>query len=470
MLHFLKGLPFGQPVLVACSGGADSVFLTLVLEAFFHDQPERLRLLHFNHGIRGADADGDADFVVELANGIGCSCRVGHPPHQLDIDEACLRAARYEWFGQVYKEVGAGALALGQHADDLLESQVMGLLSGSGPAGLASPMPIRQFPDGQVRIRPVLGMRREQITAILEEESIPYRTDSTNEDTSYTRNWLRKSVIPVLKERFPQDIHAASARSRILMEEAVMALDEAIGGLDLDLSDPSGFDWTRLAERPPGLVRRAVMAWWLRHYPTDSLPTRPLDELVAAISSGGTGKIIPVGRLGKAVKSSQVIVLDEDKYLSIRPERTAEPPSWMASCHWHWPAGPLFLPNGACLLARSASWPKGGPMPYQQANPATEAWLCGIHGPLLVRQWQSGDRYQPLGAPGRRKLQDLFTDAKLNSEQKKALPVIIDGSGAIVWVPGFPPADAFRICQNENSALQLTYLPHLTRFPKHHGG
>jgi tRNA(Ile)-lysidine synthase len=144
--------------------------------------------------------------------------------------------------------------------------------------------------------------------------------------------------------------------------------------------------------------------------------------------------------------------------------------TWTEAIHWHWPAGGVSLPDGSTLSAKTVDWDNHDPAPYLNANPVKEAWVNGIEGPLEVRQWQAGDRYQPLGAPGSRKLQDMFTDAKLHPHEKAAKPVIVDCSGSIIWVPGFPPADAFRICQNSNSALQLTYNPQLTVFPVYHGG
>ncbi|MEX0325377.1 MAG: tRNA lysidine(34) synthetase TilS [Puniceicoccaceae bacterium] len=457
VVDFLEKLPAKRPVLAACSGGPDSVFLVLCLHAFFAESPNQLHILHFHHGIRGTDADGDAEFVRESANQLGHPFHIGRPETPLTPDEAALRSARYDWMGKIYRQPGAGALILGQHANDLLESQLMALLSGSGPAGLATPMPVRSFTDGQVRLRPLLRLRRGQIMAILDKLPVPYRMDSTNADTAYTRNWLRQEIVPLLEKHFPQDIHAGAARTRQLMEEMVDSLDHAIEELGLDLTDPLRIDLKQVMGGAPALARRVLMAWWLRHNPQQPFPTRPADTLVDAISAGKTGLILPVGMVENFGEMPQVVELKEDNLLVLRPGKAPEPRPWSGGNHWHWKAGSLFLPDGAGLEGEAVQLPEIGPFAYESANPRTEAWVAGVDGPIEVRQWMPGDRYQPLGAPGRRKVQDIFTDAKLNSEQKSRLPVLLDSRGSIVWIPGFPPAEAFRICHNHKSALKLTY-------------
>ena len=467
---YLESVSTDRPILVACSGGADSVFLTLALVALYPSQSRRFQLVHYNHGIRGKAADADAAFVEELGRGLGLPVEIGQSVDRLSPDEASLRKARYQWFLEVYFRENASALVLGQHGDDVLESLLMGVLSGSGPAGLASPMPVRTFPDGHSRLRPLLSLKREQIIKTLETLEIPWREDASNQDKTYTRNWLRAEIIPALRTRFPQEIYSATFRTRKLMEECVATLDTEIAALQLDESNPSEFFAQQLAGRSEGLVRRALMAWWIRHHADNSLSAAATDALVEVISRNLVGAKIPVGKITGAESVAQVLEWSKDGVLFLAPEHRTESEPWSAPAHWQWLAGPLFLPDGAALSAELVELSAGDESPYKAADPYQEAWLSGVDGTLYVRQWQPGDRYQPLGSPGRRKLQDLFGDAKLNSEQKQGLPVILNEDGAIVWVPGFPPADAFKICQNDKSALQLTYNPQFTGFPKHHGG
>ncbi len=462
---FLRSLEADRTLLIACSGGADSVFLSLAMRALFPDDPQRLVIAHFNHQLRGAESDGDQAFVEEMAAGLGLRCLAGRPKAPLESDEALLREARYGWLGEAYESERAAGLAVGHHADDLLESLLMGVLTGSGPSGLASPMPVRRFSDGQVRLRPLLGLTRERIHRTLRSLGVPWREDRSNADPAHTRNWLRLEIIPRLAGRIPQDLHVAAQRTRELQEECLEALDASILRLGIDFSDPDFLDTSSLKKEPAGLVRRAFMAWWMRWHAADLLPKAVVDQVLGVIQSGREGEAVTLP--GEAVAPPRYLRMGTGNRLSL--ESPPVPLSWPAGCHWSGESGPLFLPDGSSLRLQVVPL---GPEDtrYRRADPRREAWLEGVAGPLYIRQWQAGDRYQPLGAPGRRKLQDIFSDAKLKAEQKHRLPVIVDDNGDILWVPGFPPAHRFRICHFAKSALQLTYSTHSSAFRLNHGG
>ncbi|MEX0320797.1 MAG: tRNA lysidine(34) synthetase TilS [Puniceicoccaceae bacterium] len=463
VLQFLKELPKEKTILIACSGGADSVYLLLTLLSLFNSEKERLVILHFNHGIRGADAEADASFVTNLASELGLKVEVGRPGKIPSSDEAALREARYSWMIGQYTNHGAGALALGHHADDLMESLLMGVMTGAGPAGLASPMPVKQFADGHVRLRPLLPLRRSDIESALKSFHMPWREDSSNMDTRYTRNWLRMNILPLLKEYMPQDILSAGQRTRQLMAEAMDAIDTNLQSLQLETRNPKSLSITPLLGQPAAIIRRGLTAWWIRHNPTFLLPKSIADQLVQAISSN-------TPNLALALNPDLDLVIEKET-LSCR-KNGSEPVAW-SPVSWTELSESLALPTGATLRASTRDVNPSSPSTasYLKADPATEAWLdLDPSQPLTVRQWQAGDKYRPLGAPGRRKLQDLFTDQKLSAEQKQELPVILNQKDEIVWVPGFPPADQFKICPESKSALQLTYIQHSTAFPEDHGG
>ena len=457
-LAFLKGLPVKQPVLVACSGGADSVFLVLALLAQLESATDRLHILHYNHGLRDEASAADEAFVGELAESLGVpfhrasynSPVPSNDKSPVPSDEHSLRSARYGWMGQIYDQLGAGALCLGHHADDLLESQLMALLSGSGPAGLAAPLPLKRFTGGQIRLRPLLGLRRRQIEKSLKSVGIPWREDESNSDETYTRNWIRHQLVPNLRVGIPQNIYAASALTQARMQENVDAIDHILKQQSLKLDDPGKLDIAKLSGQPRALLRRAIMAWWMRHNPEFALEAAVIERVMYSFASENPSACYSIG-------GGRVLSLSEDRCLRILPEKGDPSPVWPAGAEWVWSAGPLCLPDGSSLSAGWVEWDKTAAPEYKQADPATTAWLAGVGSCISVRQWQPGDRYQPLGAPGRRKLQDIFTDAKLAPERKRASPVLIDEEGFILWVPGFPPCEKARIQAGGNSALKLTY-------------
>ena len=455
VLEYFRQKPPAEPVVVACSGGADSVFLVLTLHAVL--SPEQLHIAHFNHGLRGKASDEDASFVESLAKGLGIGVTVGHPAQPLSADEAGLREARYAWLVGLAGSRGSRAIALGHHADDLIETQLLALLTGSGPSGFASPMPVREFTDGHLRTRPLLNMRRSTIERTLQSAGAPWREDASNRDPKFTRNRLRMEVLPLLASTAPQDLFSSAQRTRRLMQEAIEALDEQVRRLSLDFSDPRSLDVGPLLGAAAGLIRRALTAWWIRHYPENPLSGPALDALVALVNQRQSGQAVSIGLLS-GESPARTLEMDASGLLRLGAEQSAVVTDWRGAAG-HWAAGPLFLPDGSRLEGQVVHW-ESPVDPYREADPHREAWLS-LKEPLLgVRSWRAGDRYLPLGAPGRRKLQDLFTDAKLNSEQKARLPVITSSDGNILWVPGFPPAESVKICPGANTALQLTYHPH----------
>jgi tRNA(Ile)-lysidine synthase len=462
-LDYLDNLPLSQPVLVACSGGADSVFLVLALLNQLKAAESRLHILHFNHCLRGDASDADEAFVADMAKALGLPFHTGSarsfladdkspvPNEKLPVplDEHSLRSARYGWMGTVYTRLEAGALCLGHHADDLIESQLMALFSGSGPAGMAAPLPVKRFADAHVRVRPLLGLWRKKIDKCLTAIEAPWREDESNSNTAYTRNWIRHQLVPSLRVGFPQDIYAASAHTQTRMKEAVEAIDQFLNSFSLDFQNPRQIDLKPLAGQPRALVRRAIMAWWMRHNPEHWLEVGAVEGLLHAFSSQSKASF--------SIGENRVLSLHVEATLELACEQPQLPRKWSAGANWFWSAGPLFLPDGSSLTACVVEWQPGADPGYQNADSSTQAWLVEWDPNLEVRQWRAGDRYQPLGAPGRRKLQDLFTDAKLSPEQKHNLPVLLNSKGSILWVPGFPPSEEVRIQPERNSALKLTY-------------
>lgn len=453
----------GQPCLVACSGGADSVFLVLYLLARLPaEAAASLHLVHFNHRLRGADAEADAAFVRELAGELGLALSIGHPEAPPAPDEDSLRNARYDWMTTVYHSVKAAALFLGHHADDRLESQLMALFSGSGPAGLAAPVPVKRFPDGQLRLRPLLDLRRVQIEAALRAAGIPWREDASNADPAYTRNWIRHRLIPGIKAHFPQDIHAGSARTAHLMAEILQFLDARINQLSPDTGDPETFQFGALTGQPRALVRRAFMGWWLRHHPDSRISASALERILDGLTGSAERVPVDIGRGWRLVPGS-------GDCLRLEQSADTRPQEWGGTASWNPAAGPLFLPDGSRLTGGEITLSASASPPYAEANPRREAWIRPPDGPLRIRNWRPGDRYCPLGAPGTRKLQDWFTDRKIPLEQRHRLPVLLTGSSEILWVPGFPPAQSACLGPGDKRALKLTYLTQSAVFSLDYG-
>ncbi len=202
------GLP-GAGILLAVSGGLDSVALLHALHAISSRHGLKLSVGHVNHGLRGAQSEADARFVRELAAGLGLACRVrevepaaarrGGPSRSRPSPQEAARRLRYAALRELAREAGASHVATAHHADDQAETVLLRLLRGSGPDGLAG-IPERSA-DGRV-VRPLLRVTRGQILAFARERGLAWREDASNESDAYARNRLRRRWLPGLAREF----------------------------------------------------------------------------------------------------------------------------------------------------------------------------------------------------------------------------------------------------------------------------
>jgi tRNA(Ile)-lysidine synthase len=206
-----KLITVGETVVVAVSGGADSLALLHILHHIAPVIGFPLHVATLDHGLRGAESADDARFVSELAQHWGLPCTQGYTPlseggaKQANI-EARARQARYAFLAQVAHDVGATKIVLAHHADDQAETILMRLLRGAGLRGLVGmrAMSAHPFVPDLTLVRPFLAHTRAEIEAYCQEHDLQPRHDSSNDDLRYLRNRLRKQVLPLLHAHFPQ--------------------------------------------------------------------------------------------------------------------------------------------------------------------------------------------------------------------------------------------------------------------------
>lgn len=453
---------------VACSGGADSVCLLLVLYAYFPEARERLKVLHFNHCLRGAASDGDAVFVRRLAEGLGCRVRVGRARFSsrggsrrigFPRSEAELRSERFRFFENQLK--GGSVLFLGHHRDDVAETMLMRLARGSGSGGLAAPRPVHTpARGGPTRLRPLLGLSRDRITEALRESGVPWREDATNATDRYFRNRLRRRVLPVWRAASPMDPVVGAARSRRLIEEDERALVCWLNDLMPAPCRGRELDLKRLVGKPRALFRRALHGWLVVQGDggSEGMNAAAFEVLLEAAVAGRDFQM----SYGK----ERFLKIDGG-VLSVRV-----PLSALEWAPFGLPQeGSAYLPDGAVLccervvLNDALRREIGGGAFDPQCQVFFSVEHCVSYGLVskgygwgwLVRCWRNGDRYRPLGAPGVAKLQDVFTNRKVPVDRRRRLPVVCMPDGTIVWCPGLPPAGSFRISACTEQAFRLAY-------------
>jgi len=259
-------------VVVAVSGGADSVALLRALCALHASGPGRIVAAHLNHGLRGEQAAADERFVVELCEQLGVQCEVGHArvaesaQQQGDGLEAAARKERYRFLAEVAGRVGGRFVATAHTADDQAETILHHVLRGTGLRGLGGMRRTRRLGPA-VLIRPLLEFRREELRNYLRELGQPYREDRSNTDLGLTRNRIRHELLPRLAAEFnPRVVEALVRLGRLASEAHELLAQQAqeLGRRCLLAEDQNSLrlDAAQAADQPPYLVREMLAGLW----------------------------------------------------------------------------------------------------------------------------------------------------------------------------------------------------------------
>jgi tRNA(Ile)-lysidine synthase len=393
------------PVVVAVSGGADSTALLLILAALADELGIVIHVAHFDHRTRPKQSAEDADFVARLANRVGAPIRVGRADKPTKTEDAA-RTARYEFLRRAVSEIGATAIATGHTRDDQAETVLLHLTRGSGLAGIAGMRPLREG-----IARPLLAIGRKDTVAICRAARIRPRTDPTNRSLKFARNRVRLEVLPELAKINPR---ATEAIARLADAAAELQTDD-----DREIAEALARardnDAIHLAALGPNVRSRALALAW-RDATGRALGARhrkALEELSAS-EEGSRSLDLPGGR---AIREYGLLRIVGDDSSVERSD----------------PATPIEL--GREIIWNDWRVLLGGPAPTNGAQEA--AVPKNLIRKLIVRERHDGDR---MASRPRKKLQDVFTDAKIPASQRNRWPVIASEDG-VWWVPGLtePP-------------------------------
>ena len=438
------------PISIGFSGGPDSLFLLIWLKANFPGLAKDAEVLHFNHRTRPRENESEAREAKQMAGRLGYRFQTAQAEESAGSSEDQLRRARFEFFRQEMERSGSEILLLGHQADDVAETMLARLARGSGPEGLAAPRPISLHGGDwkHSRVRPLLHFSGDAIRSFLQEEGLSAAEDSSNRSDAYLRNRIRSQVIPAWKEASDRDLLGGIERSRRQFAEVAQFLEESARRLVPDGWGSDRIEAKALRGQCAAPVRFAIQRWLYTH--GGELVPEAVDAVVRACLHGENGRW--------SVGAGKWITLDSEGLLWESESELIEwdPLEWLAG-------KTLCLPDGSRLQRRTLASDREL---YERirsgaVDPCRHVYLQGPmdpDAPLIVRLWQAGDRFRPLGSPGSRKLQDWFTDRKISSERRRQLPVITH-QDQILWVPGLPPAHNYRLTSPEENLLSLTYEP-----------
>ncbi len=436
----------GDLVLAGVSGGPDSVFLMHALHRLRTRLGARLHVVHLNHGLRGAEADAEADFTVKAAAALGLPVTAEKravPKAGADglSPQERARAVRLAFFADMRERLGAARVALGHTADDQAETILLRFLGGGGPGSLGG---IRPRGPGGI-IHPLLCVDREEIERFLAEEGLPFRTDTSNLEGKYRRNRVRQELMPLVKMLNPAFLRRAAVLGGLLAEDDDRLVEEArslVGEVAAGAGPKVRLGLAGLMAAPPALRRRMIVLAARR------AGTRRKDlgavhvESLMDLAAGPSGRSVALpGRL-RAVRTGTALVIGPPPAPRPDFEREVSLP------------GTTEVPELGIRIEAAAAGP---PAPDRLAGPPTQVYLDAgrIVGRVRVRPRRPGDRFIPLGLPGPTKVKDFLIGAGVERDRRDRLPVFHDDE-KIIWLGGLRLDERVRITAETKSAWRLS--------------
>ncbi len=416
----------GKPVLVALSGGADSVALLRVLLELGHD----CRAAHCNFHLRGAESARDEQFVRQLCQQLDVPLIVKdfdvaawQAEHGGSVEMAC-RQLRYQWFGQESEKQGCCCIAVAHHADDQVETFFLNLLRGTGLRGLT----------GMERLnhkiwRPLLTVNRANILDYLSSIGQEYVTDSTNAMNEYRRNRLRNIILPAIEQEFP------GSTARILDTMSNLSQDHELltSLVDSAMPDIRNIEIGQLCSHPQAAT---LLYHRIRHL---GFNRDQCDQAVEAARQGHSGRQFLTSDYSLVVNRKTLVIehltASKDKEIPFDPAIGIESPIHITVHHSSTPFSPRM-----CSSTRVAF--------------STRILDCKH---IVLRHWRRGDRFQPFGMRGSKLVSDLFNDLKLDHLEKQNA-WLLEADGNIVWVVGYRSSAHYPVAIESQDYLMMTVI------------
>lgn len=427
----------GDRVGVALSGGADSVALLHVLADLVPVYALELVALHLNHGIRGEEADRDETFVRTLAESMGIpleSETISIPALREErggsLEDLC-REERYAFFEKMTRRHRLDRIALGHTLSDQTETIIMRFLRGSGLEGLKGFLPVR---DG-IYIRPLMEVTRDEVTSFLGEAGIPFMTDGSNRDETYLRNRIRGRLVPELKASYNVRLEENIGRTAEILRLEDDFIRESVAGIIAEWGIDTArarLPVARLKGLHPALLWRLIKTILEAHSPVRNgigyLHVKAVADLIDGPSPSASANL-PFNLTARREYDDLIIAPDDG-------------PSGGRDFSYE-----VQIP-GSVDIAETGRTMTFSLVDAGEADPRSDNPVfmdCrAISFPLVVRNIRTGDRIQPLGMEGTKKVAALLMDAKVPKARRRSIPLLADRT-SVLWVPGIRLSDRVKM-------------------------
>ena len=451
-----------EPVLVALSGGADSVLLLRLL-AESSARPA-VHALHFDHGLRGDESLADAEFCRALCHDLDIPLRIerGFMDGSLTGLEARARRARYHALALEAERLGVSHILTAHHSGDRLETLIQRWVRGDVLFGLTGPNPrlllqahseLNPTPSAVSLVRPMLELGREEIRAHLSAGDHTWREDSSNLDTRFTRNRIRTRVLPELFGTSAPRALEQLRRFELSVRELGTCVEASTAHLGWKQRGASSRESARQLERGqlvalPRPLQRAAL-WRLLSEATGRGPGHNLLELVLdGLEASRSQRHQLPGGWCLHLRTRELVLTAPRPRASSRAGATSS-----REMHRLPVPGELRLPDGRRLRARllEASGSSNPKLPPTEV----ELDATALATELTVRFLQPGDRFHPLGGPGSRRLCRFLADANVPREERAGIPLVFSAA-ELIWVAGVRPAHARRTRPGTHQRVRLS--------------
>jgi tRNA(Ile)-lysidine synthase len=463
-------LPERCACLVAVSGGLDSRVLLGALASVAPRHGWRLVVAHFNHRLRGADADADERFVADLAARHGLPFALGSADVAAgrepgESPESAARRFRHAFLARAAREHGCDRIALGHHEDDQVELFLLRLLRGAGGEGLSGMAEREVSPadSGVSLVRPLLGFSRARLEEVAVACGWEWRVDASNRDPAVPRNRIRHELVPLLRARYQP------ALERVLLREQTLLRDQAL--VIGELADT----WLRgEAERGFGELSTAIQREVIRQ----QLIAQRLEPGFELIETLRTRPLHPI-----QVDPARRVICDASGRVAITGNGAVDQEFSPAE------AALVFEGTSGSLVfagvrfdweLRENDSALGAGLEEQGTGMGREIMDAASVGTAVrLRHWRAGDRFRPIGLKGSAKLQDLFTNQRVPAWERRRRVVMESAEGEILWVEGLRLGERVRVtpatcrrlvwrwCRSEHNGLAVG--PDLPNLPVRFG-